>query len=204
MEEKKVVISGQGNILLDGFCADSGGFVGAVISHPHPLMGGDMGNPIVKILAETLFVAGISTLRFNFRGVGMSTGTFDDGRGERDDVLAAVSFMEEQGIREVLPAGYSFGAWVNAGILNRKKLLPALLVSPPISLFSFDFQRLRGKVGLMVCGDQDPYCQTERIKSVSADIACRLDIIPHADHFFQSRENELAEIINDFAMQLRP
>jgi alpha/beta superfamily hydrolase len=202
MENK--VFFHQGNIRLEGLYADSGGAMGAVISHPHPLMGGDMGNSIVETLTETLFAAGISTLRFNFRGVGQSTGTFDDGRGEQDDVLAALSFMEEQGLREHLPAGYSFGAWVNAGILGRRKLLPALFVSPPIALFGFDFQPLRGKVGLIVCGDQDPYCPIEKIKSIAAGLACRLDIIPDADHFFQSREDDLAACINDFAMQLRP
>ena len=202
--EEKTVFFGQGSIRLEGLYAFSGGAMGAVISHPHPLMGGDMGNSIVETLAETLFTAGISTLRFNFRGVGKSTGTFDDGLGEQEDVLAAVSFMEEQGIREILPAGYSFGAWVNAGILNRRNLLPALFVSPPINLFCFDFQTFRGKAGLIICGDQDPFCPTERIKSVAAELACRLDIIPNADHFFQSQENDLAACINDFAMHLRP
>ncbi|MHB8090245.1 MAG: alpha/beta hydrolase [Syntrophales bacterium] len=200
MEEKKVIF-GQGNIRLEGLYDNSGGAIGAVISHPHSLMGGDMGNSIVKTLAETLFAAGISTLRFNFRGVGKSSGSFDDGRGEQDDVLAAISFMEEQGIIEILPAGYSFGAWVNAGILGSRNLLPALFVSPPINLFDFDFQTLRGKVGLVVCGDQDQYCSVERIKGVAAELACRLEIIPGTDHFFQSREAELAACIKDFAMQ---
>jgi alpha/beta superfamily hydrolase len=195
MEEKEVFF-GKGNIRLEGLYANSGGAVGAVISHPHPLMGGNMDNSIVETLTETLFAGGISSLRFNFRGVGRSTGTFDDGRGEQDDVLAAVSFMEEQGIRNVLPAGYSFGAWVNAGILNQRNLLPAVFVSPPINLFSFDFQTLQGKVGLIVCGDQDPYCPTDTIKSVAAKLACRLEIIPNADHFFQLRENDLATCIN--------
>ena len=161
-----------------------------------------MGNSVVEILADNLFGGGISTLRFNFRGVGKSTGTFDDGRGEQDDVLAAVSFMEEQGIQEVLLAGYSFGAWVNAGILSRRKLLPALFISPPIDLFNFDVQTLRGKVGLIVTGDRDPYCPTEKIKIVAAELDCRLHIVPDADHFFQSRENDLAACISDFAMQL--
>jgi alpha/beta superfamily hydrolase len=201
MKEKQVFFS-QDNIRLEGIYARSGGAIGAVISHPHPLFGGDMGNSIVENLAETLFDAGISTLRFNFRGVGKSTGTFDDGRGEQDDVLAAISFMEEQGIREILPAGYSFGAWVTAGILNRRNLLPALFVSPPINLLNFDFQALRGKVDLIICGDQDPYCPTERIQSVVADLACSLNIILDTDHFFQSREDDLAACIDDFAMQM--
>jgi len=53
-------------------------------------------------------------------------------------------------------------------------------------------------VGLIICGDQDPYCPVESIKSVEAELACRLDIIPNADHFFQSRENDLAGCISDF------
>ena len=202
--QENIVFFGQGAIRLEGLYANSGGAMGAVISHPHPPRGGDMLNPVVKTLAETLFAGGISTLRFNFRGVGKSTGTFDDGRGEQDDVLAAISFMEEQGNREILLAGYSFGAWVNAYILTQRKLLPAVFVAPPINLFSFNFQALRGKVGLIICGDQDKYCPTERIESVAAELACHLNIIPEADHFFQTRENDLAECINDYLMQLRP
>jgi alpha/beta superfamily hydrolase len=200
--QENIVFLGPGNIRLEGLYANSGGAMGAVISHPHPPRGGDMHNPVVETLTETLFAGGFSTLRFNFRGVGKSTGTFDDGRGEQDDVLSAVSFMEEQGIREILLAGYSFGAWVNAYILTRKKLLPAVFVSPPINLFSFDFRVLRGKVGLIICGDQDKYCPVESIKNVAAELACHLDIIPDADHFFQSRENDLAECINNFLMQI--
>jgi len=160
-----------------------------------------MANHIVTTVAETLFASGISTLRFNFRGVGKSSGTFEGGPGEQDDVLTAISFMAEQGIRDILTAGYSFGAWVNAGILGRRKMLPALFVSPPLSLFDFDFQALRGKVGLIVCGDQDQYCPTERLKSFAAELDCRLNIIPAADHFFQSREQCLASSIQDFATQ---
>lgn len=81
--EEKIVFFGQGNIRLEGLYANAGGAMGAVVSHPHPLMGGDMGNSIVETLAETLFAGGFSTLRFNFRGVGKSTGTFDDGRDKQ-------------------------------------------------------------------------------------------------------------------------
>jgi len=197
MEEKKVFF-GHGNIQLEGLYADSGSAMGAVISHPHPLRGGDMNNPVVRILAETLFAAGFSTVRFNFRGVGKSTGTFDEGQGEQDDTLAAVSFLEKQGMREILTAGYSFGAWVNANILQRRNLLPAIFVAPPINLFGFDWQTLRKKVGLVICGDQDSYCGAEKIKSLTAELDCRLDIIPGADHFFQSREADLAAVIKDY------
>ena len=196
MEEKSIFF-GQESIRLEGLYAHSGGDRGAVISHPHPPRGGDMLNPVVAVLSETLFVGGFSTLRFNFRGVGKSTGAYDDGRGEQDDVLAAVSFMEEQGCRDTLLAGYSFGAWVNAHILTRRNFLPAIFIAPPINLFPFDLQILRGKIGLIVCGDHDKYCPVESIKAVAAGLACHLDIIPEADHFFQSREEDIADCINN-------
>jgi uncharacterized protein len=202
MNENKVFF-GQGNILLEGLYANPSGAMGAVISHPHPLMGGDMTNTIVEIMTETLFANGMSTLRFNFRGVGKSTGTFDNGRGEQDDVLAAVSFIEGQGIREILPAAYSFGVWVTADVLQRRNFLPALFVSPPIDFFNFDIQALRGKVGLIICGDKDQYCPAEKIRGVAAELGCGLDIISDADHFFQLRENEVVTSVNNFAMQLK-
>jgi alpha/beta superfamily hydrolase len=203
MDEQKLFF-GKENIRLEGLYAPSGGSLGAVISHPHPLMGGEMGNPVVEILAETLSACGFSTLRFNFRGVGRSAGRFDEGRGEQDDVLAAVSFMEEQGIREILPVGYSFGAWVNAGVLNRRHLLPAIFVSPPVDLLPFEFQALRGMVGLIICGDRDQFCPLEAIQIAASELPCRLDIIPDADHFFLSQEQDLAACIAAFATRIRP
>ncbi len=203
MKEQRIWI-GTGDIRLEGLYAPSGGAAGAVISHPHPLMGGAMDNPVVEILAETLNAGGISTLRFNFRGVGMSTGSFDEGRGEQEDLLAAITFMEEQGIREILPAGYSFGAWVIAGVLNRRDLLPALFVSPPINLLRFEFQTLRGKVGLIICGDRDRFCPLEGIKDAAAELSSRLDVIPDEDHFFRSGRQDLAACITAFATPVRP
>jgi alpha/beta superfamily hydrolase len=201
---EQTLFFGKENIRLEGRYSPSGGTLGAVISHPHPLMGGDMGNPVVEILSGALNACGISTLRFNFRGVGRSAGRYDEGRGEQDDLLAAVSFLEGQGVREILLAGYSFGAWVTAGVLNRRHLLPAILVSPPIDLLPFAFPALRGKVGLIVCGDRDQFCPSERISVVADAVACRLDLIPGADHFFLSREPDLAACLTAFAALLRP
>lgn len=82
MKEEKVFF-GEDQIRLEGLFASTGGMRGAVISHPHSLMGGNMWNPVVETVARALFAAGISTLRFNFRGVGGSAGCFDEGRGSR-------------------------------------------------------------------------------------------------------------------------
>jgi len=113
MEER--VFFGEKGMRLEGLYATGSGKRGAVVCHPHSLRGGDMHNPVVETLARALFGAGFSTLRFNFRGVGASDGIFDEGQGERDDLQAAKAFLEARGVREILPAGYSFGAWVIAG-----------------------------------------------------------------------------------------
>jgi alpha/beta superfamily hydrolase len=202
MDEQHVFF-GKNNIRLEGLYAFSDRSLGAVISHPHPLMGGEMGSPVVRILAETLNACGISTLCFNFRGVGRSAGRFDEGRGEQDDVLAAASFLEEQGIGEILPVGYSFGAWVNAGVLRQRTLLPAIFVSPPINMLPFEFQALQGMVGLIICGDRDRFCPLDTIRTAASELPCRLDIIPDADHFFLSREQDLAASMMAFATRLR-
>ncbi len=197
--DEQAICFGREDSRLEGHYAPAGGTRGAVISHPHPLMGGEMHNPVVETLSQSLNACGISTLRFNFRGVGRSAGTYDEGRGEQDDLLSAASFLEEEGVREILPAGYSFGAWVTAGVLDRRKMLPAILVSPPIALLPFQFPALRGKVGLIVCGDRDQFCPPEGIRGAADECCCRLDIVPGADHFFLSRERDLAARITGFA-----
>src|SRR5215831_11606923 len=68
----------------------------AVVAHPHPVYGGTMHNKVVYRTAQALNQCGISTYRFNYRGVGLSDGTYDEGRGERDDLRAVLNYMAEQ------------------------------------------------------------------------------------------------------------
>ena len=85
----------------------------AVVCHPHPLFGGTMHNKVVYQAAKTLHRRGMAVLRFNFRGVGLSEGAHDKGRGEADDVRAALDYLAaEFPSRPILLAGFSFGAWV--------------------------------------------------------------------------------------------
>jgi uncharacterized protein len=204
MNHEQPIFFCQGTIRIEGLYTAVQGTIGAVISHPHPLMGGDMRNPVVGILTESFFAGGFSTLRFNFRGVGMSEGNFDEGRGEQEDVLTAVTYLERQGIREIILVGYSFGAWVNSGVVLQRDLVPAVLVSPPIDLFPFNFAFLQGKVGLVICGDRDPYCPLDVARNAAAQASCRLEIIPDADHFLSGKEAELAACIDAFVMRMLP
>jgi hypothetical protein len=184
MKSEERIFFEAGETRLEGLYAAAEGPRGAVVCHPHSLMGGDMQNPVVETVVEALFRAGYTTLRFNFRGVGGSGGAFDEGRGEQEDVLAAVAFLEAQEIREILPAGYSFGAWVMAGALPRRALAPALFVAPPFAMFPFNLPSLRDRVGLIVCGDEDPYCPVDGAQAMAAELSCVLQILPETDHFF--------------------
>jgi alpha/beta superfamily hydrolase len=198
MKEERVFF-GKGQMYLEGLFAATGGTRAAVISHPHSLMGGDMRNPVVETVARALFTTGISTLRFNFRGVGGSAGSFDEGRGEQEDLLSALAFLEDRGLKEILPAGYSFGAWVNAGVIGHRALAPAIFVAPPMELFPFDLDNLKGRVGLIICGDCDPYCPVDGVRIMATALSCQLSFIQGADHFFMSRETDLADSIATYA-----
>jgi uncharacterized protein len=192
MREEKIIFP-AGSLNLEGYYAPAGSGRGAVVTHPHPLMGGSLENNVVETLVTTFFHQGYSTLRFNFRGVGCSEGSYDEGIGEQDDVRAAVGFLQQKGIREILLAGYSFGAWVNARVLRREPLLGAgVLVSPPIDLMDFDFSGLAGRIRLMIAGDRDPYCNAARLPEAAGRIGSPVKLLPGADHFYFGREQELS------------
>src|SRR5437588_12931494 len=82
----------------------------AVVCHPHPLHGGTMHNKVVYHAAKALNSFGLPVLRFNFRGTGLSEGSHDEGRGERDDIRAALDWLQNEYSRPVIFTGFSFGA----------------------------------------------------------------------------------------------
>jgi len=111
---KRVGIEGEER--LEGVLREGAGKGAAVICHPHPLYGGSMWNNVVDALEIGFSQTGFTTLKFNFRGVGGSTGRYDGGAGEMRDVAAACLFLKEHtgGDERLVLAGYSFGAWVCA------------------------------------------------------------------------------------------
>ena len=93
----------------------------ALIAHPHPLEGGTLDNKVVHTLAKTFFTLGYAAVRFNFRGVGASAGTFDDGNGETDDALAALAHGRQRfgNALPIILAGFSFGSFVQTRVAHR-------------------------------------------------------------------------------------
>lgn len=198
MREERVFFM-AGDTKIEGLYASSDGERGVVVSHPHPLMGGAMSNNVVDALVSGFFNKGFSTLRFNFRGVGRSEGAYDDGNAEQDDLMGAVSYLAEQGKKDITLAGYSFGAWITAKVVKRHNIFSeVILVSPPIDFLDFDFAGLEGRIGLIVSGDYDQFSSTGRLKSISGEVGCRFDIVRGADHFYFGREYHIIERIYEY------
>ncbi|HET57369.1 MAG TPA: alpha/beta hydrolase [Deltaproteobacteria bacterium] len=189
----------SGGITLEGRFSSGEGRRGAVITHPHSLMGGNMTNNVVEALTAVFRDRGFTTLRFNFRGVGRSGGIFDNGEGEQNDVLGALSFLMEREATGIILAGYSFGAWVNGKLADRGEMFSNIvMVSPPIDIleFSRDFPAKTGD--LVICGDHDQFCPLDRLTELAERSGCPVKIVSGADHFYTGYEAALAKHLADY------
>ncbi len=160
----------------------------ALFCHPHPVYGGTMDNRVVYRAAKSAAAAGFAALRFNFRGAGNSTGSFDQGIGEKDDVLAALDWLEGKYPGRFLAlGGYSFGAWVGLQIGCGDRRVRALLgLGLPLNLYSMDFLADCSKPALYIVGSRDEFCSPENLDRLSQRLPAtsRVHRIAGADHFF--------------------
>ena len=176
---------------------------GVVICHPHPLYGGDMDNSVVRALQEVFYGMGWTTLRFNFRGVGGSSGRHGEGIGEVADVCAAFSFLKEKGIFRCYGAGYSFGSWVLLQSLMGRTdvgrldvpLSGLVLVSPPLEVMNFmDLPLPLGIPSLILVGSDDCFCSIRSLQTwLGANPPNDRSVvtITGADHFYGHHLAEL-------------
>jgi alpha/beta superfamily hydrolase len=181
---------------------------GAVICHPHSLYGGSMEVPLVVAIAEELAQRSVVALRFNFRGVGRSQGTYADGEGEMVDVAGALDFLEgqERVNRERLYlVGYSFGAGVGLRHAeNDPRIAAVAVVAPYVENPSESFLRSYTQPKLFLVGEGDTVCPTEWLRAFVAPLPepKALRILPGTDHFFWGREREVAGILGEFIANL--
>lgn len=198
-EEKVWFYSGRVRLegLLDGSSADRG----VVLCHPHPLYGGDMHNKVVQALAEAYRERNYCTLRFNFRSVGNSEGAFDEGRGEQEDIRAALQFLSELGMKHIDLAGYSFGAWVIAMALENLPLADrVIMVSPPVSFIDFGFLGYNEKIQMVIVGVRDEIADFKAVKKMLPhwNPEAGFHTIEGADHFYWGKTGELKKCIHGF------
>ncbi len=110
-----------------------------------------------------------------------------------------IDFLSEKGKNDIFLAGYSFGAWINTRLIADQDFLSGvIMVSPPIDFLDFDFSGLKEKVGLVICGDRDQFCPIDRLKKITEEIGCRLEIVNGADHFYFGKEEGIIDYLNDY------
>ena len=176
----------------------------ALVLHPHPLGGGTMHNKVVFRAAQALNEAGLITLRFNFRGVGQSTGEHDEGRGEHEDVRAGLDYLEKNYPNQPITlCGFSFGSWVGTEVGMAHPPVKFLIsIGTPVDKYDFSFLEECRKPILFVNGDRDEFGGVERleelVKKLSAVTEADLVVIKNAGHFFEGHFDELKSAIKEW------
>jgi len=203
MQREKKVCWKNGSLVGEGLWDQRKSSSGVLICHPHPLMGGSMDNNVVDTVRDVFSSLNYSTLRFNFRGVGESTGFYDEGRGEKQDILSARAFMKNEGTDKIVLAGYSFGAWVCCRLSKDEQHAAdtVILISPPQKYFEFDWSGLKNIVELIICGDSDPFCDMTDLKKRAEYLHSQLTILTGTDHFYAGREPQLAECLRRYILE---
>jgi hypothetical protein len=176
----------------------------AVVCHPHPLHGGTMHTKAVYRAAQALNEAGLVALRFNFRGVGASTGSYEEGIGEREDVVAALDWLEDRYPQlPLVCGGFSFGSLVGLGVGVQDERVDGLLgLGLPVRNLDYDFGFLAetAKPVLVVQGEEDELGSGEDVADVLSDLGSHITLvrIPGADHYFTGRLDELREAVRGY------
>ena len=178
------------NPRLEAVFEDKGSDMCVIITHPHSQMGGNMHNNVVMAAWKASLEKGLSTVRFNFRGVGRSSGSFDNGNGEMNDLASVISYVE----KPVIIIGYSFGAWVTAQYMKHHNTpLPCIFISPPTGMFTFPDMK-QDKVWT-ITGEADQFCSIPVLQGLLEKD--RIEIVRYVDHFWFTGEEQLAPYLNE-------
>ena len=175
----------------------------AVFAHPLPTEGGTMHTKAVYQGSKALARIGVASLRFNFRGVGRSGGSWDEGRGERDDYRAALDYMAAHYPHVPLwAAGFSFGSWIGLEIGAVDDRVKALIgVAPPVESPGYEFPntRVSTKPKFFVQGERDEICPLAALRRFYAALPepKELAVIEGADHLFDGKTSEVGDAIED-------
>lgn len=176
----------------------------AVMCHPHPIHGGTMHTKAVYRTAQAFNEAGIVALRFNFRGVGTSTGSYDEGHGEQDDARAALDWLEARyPSLPLLVGGFSFGSMVGLRVGSEDERVVGLLgLGLPVELGDYDFGYLAEveKPVLVVQGEEDEFGSGEAVARRLEPMGDHVTLVrvPGADHYFADRLDELREAVRGY------
>ena len=181
-----------------------------LLCHPHPLGGGTMHNKVVYHAMKAFHSLGLPVLRFNFRGAGLSEGIHDHGRGEQDDVRAALDWLDRNLGLPILFAGFSFGSYVGLRAVcppddsRAPRVKGAVALGLPVHAegrdYSYDFLAHCTTPKLFISGTRDQYGPREKVESAIASAAPPAEMvwIHDADHFFAGKLVEVEEAIRSW------
>ncbi|CEJ13172.1 alpha/beta hydrolase [Phreatobacter sp. AB_2022a] len=178
-----------------------------IVLHPHPQFGGTMNNQIVYNLYYQFVSRGFSVLRFNFRGVGRSQGSFDHGVGELSDAASALDYAQALNpeARTCWIAGFSFGAWIGMQLLMRRPEVEGFIsVAPQPNLYDFSFLAPCPSSGLIVHGDKDGVSPLASVQGLIEKLKTQKGIIidqqvvPGANHFFENSIDDLMSVVSTY------
>ncbi len=176
----------------------------ALVLHPNPQGGGTMNSKVVYALFHSFAHLGFSVLRFNFRGVGRSEGSYANGEGELVDAAVALDWLQatHDDSRNVWISGFSFGAWLALHLLMRRPELSGFVsIAPPVNRYDFSFLSPCPRSGLILQGDQDSIVPEAAVSDLVRDTEVQKNVsiayerIPGADHFFRGHLDMLAQAV---------
>jgi alpha/beta superfamily hydrolase len=168
----------------------------ALVAHPNPVQGGTLDNKVAQTLAKTFFALGYASVRFNFRGVGASEGTFDEGIGETDDALAALEHARKRydtgGTVPIVLAGFSFGSFVQTRVAQTVTPERMVLVGPAVKRFAVGAVP---KDTIVIHGEQDDVVPLPDVLDWARPQEVPIVVFPGCGHFFHGRLPQLQAVI---------
>jgi alpha/beta superfamily hydrolase len=179
----------------------------AIVLHPHPQFGGTMNHQIIYQLYYAFVHRGFAAIRFNFRGVGRSQGSFDHGQGELSDAASALDWAQSINpeARSCWIAGFSFGAWIGMQLLMRRPEIEGFIsIAPPANLYDFSFLAPCPSSGLIVHGDKDAVVPHKDVTGLvdklktQKGIVIDQKVIVGANHFFDGRIEPLMQSVSEY------
>lgn len=168
----------------------------ALIAHPNPVQGGTKDNKVVTTLAKAFFSLGYVTARPNFRGVGASAGSHDEGRGETEDLLAVAGHLRRRfGELPLLLAGFSFGGFVQTRVAKRVHAGSLVLVAAAVNRFPAETVPPET---LVIHGELDDVVPLDAVLEWARPQNLPVVVVPGCEHFFHGRLNLLADIVSRY------
>ncbi len=191
---ERLTIAGPAGDLEIAISAPAGVPLGiATVAHPHPQQGGTLDNKVAQTLAKTFFALGYASVRVNFRGVGLSHGMFDDGRGETDDMLAALAYAQSRfGTLPVVLAGFSFGSFVQTRVAKQIQSERLVLVGPAVKRFTLEEVPADT---IVIHGEQDDVVPLADVFDWARPQALPVIVFPGCGHFFHGRLPQLQQVV---------